>query len=31
VGDGLVEYVVFIRAETEKWAKVAKAANIPRE
>ena len=27
-GDTPEEYAAFIRAETEKWAKVAKAANI---
>ena len=30
-GDGPAEYAAFIRSETEKWAKVAKAANIPKE
>lgn len=30
-GDGPEEYAAFIRAETEKWAKVAKAAGIPRQ
>jgi len=30
-GDGPVEYAVFIKAETEKWAKVAKAAGIQPE
>jgi hypothetical protein len=30
-GDGPAEYAVFIRAETEKWAKVAKAAGIQPE
>jgi tripartite-type tricarboxylate transporter receptor subunit TctC len=30
-GDGPAEYAAFIKAETEKWATVAKAANIPRE
>ncbi len=30
-GDGPAEYAAFLKAETEKWAKVAKAANIPRE
>jgi tripartite-type tricarboxylate transporter receptor subunit TctC len=30
-GDGPDEYAAFIRAETEKWARVAKAANIKGE
>jgi tripartite-type tricarboxylate transporter receptor subunit TctC len=30
-GDGPAEYAAFIRAETEKWAKVAKAAGIPKQ
>lgn len=30
-GDGPAEYAAFIKAETEKWARVAKAANIPME
>ena len=30
-GDGPAEYAAFIKAEIEKWAKVAKAANIPKE
>lgn len=30
-GDGPAEFAAFIRAETEKWAQVAKAANIPRQ
>jgi tripartite-type tricarboxylate transporter receptor subunit TctC len=30
-GDGPAEYAAFIRAETEKWAKVAKAAGIQPE
>jgi tripartite-type tricarboxylate transporter receptor subunit TctC len=30
-GDGPAEYAAFLKAETEKWAKVAKAANIPKE
>jgi tripartite-type tricarboxylate transporter receptor subunit TctC len=30
-GDGPAEYAAFIKSETEKWAKVAKAAGIPKE
>jgi tripartite-type tricarboxylate transporter receptor subunit TctC len=30
-GEGPAEYAAFIRAETEKWAKVAKAAGIPKQ
>ena len=30
-GDGPAEYAAFIRAEIEKWAKVAKAAGIKPE
>jgi tripartite-type tricarboxylate transporter receptor subunit TctC len=30
-GDGPVEYAAFIKAETEKWAKVARAAGIQPE
>ncbi|MGH8702827.1 MAG: Bug family tripartite tricarboxylate transporter substrate binding protein [Burkholderiales bacterium] len=30
-GDGPAEYAVFIKAETEKWARVAKAAGIQPE
>jgi tripartite-type tricarboxylate transporter receptor subunit TctC len=30
-GDGPEEYAAFIRAETEKWARVAKAAGIKQE
>jgi tripartite-type tricarboxylate transporter receptor subunit TctC len=30
-GDGPAEYAAFIRVETEKWAKVAKAAGIQPE
>jgi tripartite-type tricarboxylate transporter receptor subunit TctC len=30
-GDGPAEYAAFIRSETEKWAKVAKAAGIQPE
>jgi tripartite-type tricarboxylate transporter receptor subunit TctC len=30
-GDGPAVYATFIKSETEKWARVAKAANIPRE
>jgi tripartite-type tricarboxylate transporter receptor subunit TctC len=30
-GDGPAEYAAFIKAETEKWAQVAKAAAIPKE
>ena len=29
-GDTPEEYAAFIRAETEKWSKVAKAANIQK-
>ena len=31
VGDGPAEYAAFIKTETEKWAKVAKAAGIQPE
>jgi tripartite-type tricarboxylate transporter receptor subunit TctC len=30
-GEGPAEYAAFIKAETEKWATVAKAAGIPKE
>jgi len=30
-GDGPAEYAAFIKSETEKWAKVAKAAGIQPE
>ena len=30
-GDGPEEYATFLKAETETWARVAKAANIPKE
>jgi tripartite-type tricarboxylate transporter receptor subunit TctC len=30
-GEGPAEYAAFIKAETEKWARVAKAAGIPKE
>ena len=30
-GEGPDEYAAFLRAETEKWAKVAKAAGIPKQ
>ncbi|MDH4151100.1 MAG: tripartite tricarboxylate transporter substrate binding protein [Betaproteobacteria bacterium] len=30
-GDGPAEYAVFIKSEIEKWARVAKAANIPKQ
>jgi tripartite-type tricarboxylate transporter receptor subunit TctC len=30
-GDGPDEYAAFLRAETERWAKVGKAAGIPRQ
>jgi tripartite-type tricarboxylate transporter receptor subunit TctC len=30
-GEGLEEYAAFLKAEIEKWARVAKAANIPRQ
>jgi tripartite-type tricarboxylate transporter receptor subunit TctC len=30
-GEGPEEYAAFIRAEIEKWAKVAKAAGIPKQ
>jgi tripartite-type tricarboxylate transporter receptor subunit TctC len=30
-GDGPAEYASFIRAETDKWAKVAKAAGLKPE
>lgn len=30
-GDGPEEYAAFIRAETEKWARVAKTAGIPKQ
>lgn len=30
-GDGPAEYAAFIKSETEKWAKVAEAARIPRQ
>lgn len=30
-GEGPEEYAAFLRAETEKWAKVAQAAGIPRQ
>jgi tripartite-type tricarboxylate transporter receptor subunit TctC len=30
-GDGPEEYAAFLRAETDKWAKVAKAAGIPKQ
>jgi len=30
-GDGPDEYTAFLRAEIEKWAKVAKAAGIPKQ
>jgi tripartite-type tricarboxylate transporter receptor subunit TctC len=31
VGDGPAEYAAFLKAETENWAKVAKAAGIPKQ
>ena len=31
VGSGPAEYAAFIKAETEQWAKVAKAAGIPKQ
>jgi tripartite-type tricarboxylate transporter receptor subunit TctC len=30
-GDGPDEYAAFLRAEIDKWAKVAKAAGIPKQ
>ena len=30
-GDGPVEYAAFIKSETEKWARVAKIAGIPKQ
>ena len=30
-GDGPAEFAVFIKSEIEKWARVAKAANIPKQ
>jgi tripartite-type tricarboxylate transporter receptor subunit TctC len=30
-GEGPEEYAAFLRAEIDRWAKVAKAAGIPRQ
>ncbi len=30
-GEGPAEYAAFIKSETDKWAKVARAANIPKQ